>query len=141
MATEPNKELLADEMVPRITIAGMEWPVPRMAIEQNARITPILYRRLDVLNDFAMGKVSLAELSPDVTLDFATAVYFGLTRGHKGLTRAEFDDMPIEALEVLLAIHVIGRQTGMLKADKSASNGVARPLVVTAAETLPTGNL
>jgi hypothetical protein len=126
--TEPNQKLLDDPSVPRITLAGQEWPVPKFAIAQNAVILPIL------MAHFEHPDVALR--TTEGILRLGTILFTALGRGHKDMTRADFDDMPIEVPEMAAAIPVIAQQTGMYKATKP--NGVDRPLAPTP-EALPTG--
>jgi hypothetical protein len=114
--TSPNQELLSDERIPTVTLAGLTWPIPKLAIKQNEIILPILLRRAPQLAALAAGQ---GGMTTEFVHDCSTIVYWGLTRGHKGFTREEFDDMPIEVTEVLNAVTVVGQQTGLLKAREA----------------------
>jgi hypothetical protein len=126
---EPNAELLADERVQKITLCGQEWPVPRLGLEQNVEIYPLLARRLGLLNEVVQGRSTIDALTAEVLKDFASVVYWGLTRGHK-ISRAEFNALPIEVLELFTAAMVVGEQSGLFK-RRGKANGVDGPLAVT----------
>jgi hypothetical protein len=126
---EPNKQLLADERIPRVTLAEQEWPIPRLATEQNVEIFPLLAPRLDLFMEVIKTQ-SIAVVTAEVLRDFAGAVYWALTRAHT-ITRAEFNAMPIVAVEIMRAMHVVALQSGLFK--RAETNGVHRPLAPTAA--------
>jgi hypothetical protein len=117
--TEPNKELLSDERIPTATLAGQKWPVPKMAIRQCEVVVPLIVKRMA---DVAGGP---AGLTAEVIHDLATVVFWGLERGHKGLTREEFDEMPIDLTDLIDAMLVVSRQTGLLKPGKLEVNGTS----------------
>jgi hypothetical protein len=127
---EPNQELLADERVPRVTLAGREWPVPKFAIAQNSVILPLLMEHFD--------RPELAYRSTDGIVRLGTVIFTALGRGHRGMTREQFDDMAIEIPEMAAAIRVIAQQTGLFKSEKESTNGVSLPLPE-ALSTTPTG--
>lgn len=163
MSTTPNKELLSDESVPRITLGGVDWPVPKLAIAQNAYVEPLIRKHLPIIRDIARAAVESAKaaeagagaevsmpvtVTTEVMLDFATAAYWALRRGHWdaqtkiGITRDEFDNMPMTFSELYNAAFVIGRQAGLFKPEENHQNGVSKPaapLAVTTTEAAPTG--
>jgi hypothetical protein len=115
---QPNAELLADASIPRATLAGIDWPMPKMSLEQLYTAVPIL-----------VG--SKVEITPARMVDLGSVVFMTLQRGHERLTRPEFNQWPVTFAELLEAVRIISTQTGMLKPSKSA-NGVteaAIPLV------------
>jgi hypothetical protein len=126
--TEPNAELLADESVPRVTLAGKQWPLPKLSIKQNAIVLPILMARFERVNETIRTQDGISEL--------ATALFTALQRGHKSLTRDEFDEMAIDVPELMAAVPVVAQQTGMYSKGPATRNGVDRPL---APATSPTG--
>ena len=133
--TEPNAVALGDPTVPRVTLAGVEWPVPKLAIKQNSQLWPML----PLLRD-----LNATMSTPEGIIGLHTMVFIALTRAHDGeqgrpgpITRQEFDEMGIEYAELMSACLVVMAQSG-LKAKKS--NGVAVPLAPTeASPSLPTG--
>lgn len=151
MSTAPSKELLSDESIPRITLGGIEWPVPRLAIAQTSTIEPLLLKHLgaiahitqvniDNLIALKAGKSALdlhvsPQLTPEVMQDMATVAYWALRRGHwdpntkTGITREEFDAMPIMWEELHSAAFIVGRQAGVFKPAKSNQNGVSHAAV------------
>ena len=157
MPTTPNRELLADEGVPRITLGGVEWPVPKLAIAQNAYVEPLIRRHLPAIvritrtgvdNAKAVkggadaGDIVMSEaLTPKLMVDLATVAFHALRRGHKSLTRKEFDDMSIMWEELYAAVFVIGKQSGLFKSDtkQKGVSAPAIPLAVTTTEAAPTG--
>ncbi len=108
--------------VPMIVLAGREWPIPRLAPKQNRIVAPALLelipRILRARDEFAAGDGSFAQMaryldtaSFDRLCDIA---FVALTRAAPALSRAEFDDMPIDTLELIAAVRVIARQAGLL---------------------------
>lgn len=137
--TEPNKELLSDDTIPTISINGKVWPVPKLAIEQLAHVLPLV---LGTLPKIAAKLRGIAESPGDGVGDgvhlaarpeywdyvkgSATVVYWGLQRGHKTLTREEFDDWAVDLLDLTEATNVVARQTSSTRKAKQG-------------ETVPTG--
>jgi hypothetical protein len=122
--TEPNQALLDDETIPRVTLAGKQWPIPMMAPKQNAIVVPTILKIVpNVLsaND-GKGKFDLARFAAVMTEEayrgLITIVWMALTRGHSALTRAEFEEMPIGTMELVLAVLIIAQQTGVIKPGK-----------------------
>jgi hypothetical protein len=132
MATEPNKELLSDDTIPTIAINGKLWPVPKLAIQQNQFVLPLVLQTLPALAEkLKAGAPDGVHLMArpeywDYVRGSATVVYWGLQRGHKGLTREEFDDWAVDILELTDAVNVVARQTSSMRKPK-------------AGETVPTG--
>jgi hypothetical protein len=115
MTTVPDQKLLSDPSIPTIMLAEQRWPIPRLSLKANAIVVPLLI------------KAARGFTSESIT-DMATSCFWAVERGHKTLTREEFDEMPIGVTELAEAIDVISRQTGLVKPAKGA-NGVAVPLV------------
>jgi hypothetical protein len=135
--TEPNAKALADETIPRITLAGVEWPIPKMAIKQNEQIFPIV---VAYLRDQQSALASVAGIH-----GLASVAFVALTRAHDGeqgrpgpITRAEFDDMTIEVGELTKAFHVVMQQSGLRTQEKA--NGAPVPLAEGETPSPPTGN-
>ncbi|HTT84967.1 MAG TPA: hypothetical protein VMF67_15935 [Rhizomicrobium sp.] len=118
---------MSDDQVPTITLAGREWTVPRLAPRQNRIVVPALLRlipriitaREDALAAKESDLAYLARFVDAPTYDeLAALVYTALTRAHPELERQEFDDMPIETLELIGAVSVVARQAGLLRPVK-----------------------
>lgn len=106
---EPNKELLADPEVARITLGGVQWPVPKLAIKQLKIIMPLLL-------PFMSAERSLNALmftAKDID-DLATIAHAALSRGH-AITREEVEDLAASPYDLLGMLLVVAQQTGMMK--------------------------
>ena len=108
---------------PTITFAGTEWPVPRLAPRQNRVVVPALLRLIPRIlaaraESVAAQEGNLAYLSrfmDESTYEQLAAVaYTALTRANPELKRSDFDEMPIDTLELIASISVIARQSGLL---------------------------
>jgi hypothetical protein len=86
---------------PVITIAGRAWRIPLLAPRQN---------RMVIAGLMALGR--RPEVQYDTLLDI---VFAALTRAHPTLPREEFDDWPIGTYELLDALPVIAKQTGLMR--------------------------
>jgi len=115
-AIVPNADLLADEDIPRITMGGVTWPIPRLAIRQLEKVVPLIVEALPILG--RIGKEGLTPATGSVIHDLGTIVYLALERGHKGLTRDAFDDMAMTLEELLDAVPVVMRQSGLFRTVK-----------------------
>ena len=133
-AVVPNARLLADESIPRVTLAGVEWPIPPLSIKQLEIVTPLAMTRI---KSVAVG----AEMGQDVIHDLATIVFQGLSRGHKELTREAFDDMEAGLVEIVEAAIVVAKQAGLtLAKSRSETNGVSRGEAVRPLESTGAGS-
>jgi hypothetical protein len=119
--TEPNKKYLSDERIPRITLAGVEWPVPHLAAEQLEIVVPLIFARVPTMSN---GSV-VGGITREAMHDWLSIVYWGLRRGHPELTREEFDAMEIDVDELMNAQPVIQKQTGLMKKKGDAKPGEA----------------
>lgn len=124
--TEPDALLLADPSIPTIVLAGKSWPVPHLAPRQNRIVGPLLIERIR----------GISKLTTEAVDDLTTIAFWALQRGHRALTREEFDEMPVGIDELLAALGVIGKQTGLFRDAKPGENGTPLPLADT---TSPTG--
>jgi len=113
--TEPNALLLSDESLPTISLAGVRWPIPKLALQQIEIVVPLILA--------SRGVANLSTITTELLHNLGTILYWGLRRGHKDLTREEFDQMPIEFGDLLTGMTVVGQQSGVLK---SPANGVAQ---------------
>jgi hypothetical protein len=110
---------------PTARLAGRDWPVPVLAPRQNRLVVPalldliprIVRARDDVAASGAGGVFAqLARYLDTETYDrLSDIVFTALTRATPDLSRAEFDDMPIDTLELIAAVHIVARQAGLLK--------------------------
>jgi hypothetical protein len=116
--TEPNQTLLADPRIPRIKFAGKEWPIPKLAIDQLAEVWPLISGSLAYVVAGGAGNLNLSSLSGQVIKDMASAVFWGLRRGHEALSREEFNEMPSDLEELVFAMMVVAAQTGGFKPRK-----------------------
>ena len=111
--------------VPTISLAGREWPLPKLAPRQNRIVVPALVtlvpkilRARDEANA-AGDKTALAALPRYLDTEsydaLANVVFAALTRATPSLTRDEFDDMAADTFELLAAVAPIARAAGLLK--------------------------
>jgi hypothetical protein len=84
---------------PTITIAGKSWRVPLLGPRQNRVVVPAL---------MALGAGPHAQY--DLLLDI---VFAALTRARPHLARDAFEDWPIATSELVDALPVIAKQTGL----------------------------
>jgi hypothetical protein len=131
MSTEPNKKLLGDPRVLRITLDDQDWPIPKLAPAQLEVVLPLIDSTLATIGGKALGSGSFTK---ELLHDLGTILYLGLERGHPSLTREEFDQMPIGLTDLVDGMAVVQRQCGMFRPTKpSEVNVVSAPLAVTAA--------
>jgi len=105
-----------------ILLAGQEWPVPTLAPRQNRIVVPGL---LDVIPQIirardeapdASGLAQLARYLDTETYDrLAEIVHTALTRANPDLSRAAFDDLPIDTAELIGALNAIARAAGLYR--------------------------
>jgi hypothetical protein len=141
-AVTPNRELLDDERVPRVTLAGQQWPIPKMAPRQNEIIVPLILDHEEAVFAAAAqdegGKVTFRPTT-EMIHRMNTIVFHALQRGHRELTREEFDDMPIGLVEALDSIRTISRQTGSFRERVATDPPLANGGTTSAAVASPTG--
>lgn len=145
---KPNVALLKDPRTLTVLLEGTEWPVPKLAPKQNEIVVPLILRTLPKILKITgrsgpsegqeardAMRISLSQLSEALDeqgmRDLATVLYWALERGHPELTRAAFDDMAIGTLDMVEALSVVARQTGVMRqttqkeARESAASGEA----------------
>lgn len=133
--TTPNRSLLDDPRTLTIELDGVKWPVPKLAPKQNEIVVPLILKTVPRIMqamvdikpvegeavDQTKRRVEIdlpklaAVLTEQGTKDLYTIVYWALERGHKGLTKEEFEDMPIGVLDAVEAVMVVAKQTGVLR--------------------------
>jgi hypothetical protein len=91
---------------PVISLGGKEFPVPLLAPRQQRIVIPAIMR-LRTMNAAAITQEQYDDLC-EISLSAAQ-------RGTPSLKRDEFLDMPIQVNELLSALPVIAKQTGLLK--------------------------
>lgn len=135
MPTEPNKKLLSDPRIPRITLDDQDWPIRRLAPTQLEIVLPLIDEVKRRMHEAPVG----SSITKEVLHDMGTILFHALERGHPDLTREEFDDMAIGLTDLVDALPVIQKQSGCYRDKKpSEVNGAAAPLVKTP-EAIPTG--
>lgn len=109
-----------------VTLAGREWEVPRLAPKQNRIVVPALLELIPRILRAReeSGANSFAQLASYLDLaayDLLTnLVYTALTRAEPNLTRAEFDDLPIDTLELIRAVRPIALAAGLIRGGENA---------------------
>jgi hypothetical protein len=83
------------------------WPVPHLAPRQNRIVVPALVR---------LGAQPQERYGALLDMIFAA-----LTRAHPDLDREEFEDWPLPACELMDALPVIARQTGLMREARNAA--------------------
>ncbi len=109
-----------------MTLAGQEWPVPKLAPRQNRIVVPALFQLIPKIlraradADAAGEKGSYATLTRYLDTEsydaLAGLVFAALTRAHPQLARDDFDDMAIDTFELVAAVPTIARAAGLLGA-------------------------
>ena len=128
--TEPDKTLL-DRLghCETIEIDGREWPIPKLAPRQNEVVIPIILKLWPVflgLADKGNGEgakgaqTAIERMRPLLEGDnlklMYDAIFAALQRGHRSLTRDEFDnEFSISVLEAFAAFKPIATQTGLIQ--------------------------
>lgn len=131
MTTVPNTQLLEDPTVLTVSLDGKSWPIPKLAPKQNEVVVPLVLsivpkltssvhylplREGETQRRTGMDLVKLGEaLTERGMKDLYTIIFHSLQRGHKGLTREEFEDMPIGTLDAIEAVMTIAKQTGVIR--------------------------
>ncbi|HEY3778770.1 MAG TPA: hypothetical protein VGL35_12000 [Rhizomicrobium sp.] len=105
---------------PTIRLAGRDWPVPVLAPRQNRIVVPTLLELIPKIGSARAGEphslAGLARYLDTAAYDQLTDIAFAaLTRAHPGLSRAEFDDFPIDTLELIAAVRTIALQAGLMR--------------------------
>jgi hypothetical protein len=107
---QPNSSRLA-EGSPSIVLAGLSWPIPQLPIRINKLVVPAIARYLErnIGNTKSLVPTFLDEASFG---DLIIIVHHALTAAHE-ISLQEFEDMPIQASELVAALDTIAMQSGM----------------------------
>jgi hypothetical protein len=111
----PNAELLAEDDVPTIALGGVKWPIAGLVPRQLKIVVPLIMNTMP-----AIAKNAISEETVEA---MCRIVFVAIERGHKGLTREEFDDMPMGLDELADGVVVVMKRSGMFK--EKASPGEA----------------
>lgn len=113
---------------PIIILAGREWPVPKLGARQNRIVVPALLELIPKIlrardqSDAAGETGSFAQLARYLDTEaydrLTEVAYAALTRAHPALSRAEFDEFPIDTLELIAAVRVIALQAGLIRRNE-----------------------
>ena len=117
-----------------ITLGGQVYAVPHLPIRINKKAYPIC-RNLATsgLLDRCLKAEGRLDCTEDEMADLAELAWLGASAADKSLTRAAFDDLPINPLELLSAFLDIRIQTGAwldqedAPADMGEAEGAPRP--------------
>lgn len=99
-----------------ITLAGVEWFVPLLALRQNRIVIPRILQVLPII-EAAKDPTSLAyiDMFSEETLDtFSRIVHAALTRAYD-ITYEAFLDLPVNPQDLTAAISVIADATQFFK--------------------------
>ena len=122
--------------VPVITIAGVQLFVPELALRQNRRVVPALIELLPRLDRIKANPTSISEDDYD---GFLNVIHIALTRAYPGLTLDELLDEKVSIVEIIGAIQVIAKQTGLFEFKTAPAPGESEgePAPLTLTESLP----
>jgi hypothetical protein len=124
VATEPNPAHLNDG-TPTVSLGGVLWPIPKLAIRQLRRLQGKLDPVIDVV--FRAPQKGFDELTPDQFDDMAFIIFVGLTRAHPMLTVEEFENMSIDWREMWQALAVVWVQATAPPRDRSPGEATRGP--------------
>ena len=104
---------------PNIILAGRAWRIPRLTPRQNRVIVPILLelipRIVKAREDGGGDLTRLARFMDTAIYDqLVTVAHLAVTRAQPAVTREEFEDLPIETLELVRAVATIAKQAGLV---------------------------
>ena len=102
---------------PTITLAGVDYQIPKLAIKQNRHIEPLAIKHSEYFVGVIQnkGQVRLLNLTPEQALDFTTIIYWAITRAKPEMTLAQFEDLPISMREIMVALPVCLQQSGLYR--------------------------
>ena len=116
---------------PKITLAGVEYEIPPLAIKQNRHVEVLAARHLAYFASARdrSGRVNLLDITEEQAEDFQRIVYHAITRTRPELTLEAFEDLPISMLEIMAALPVCLNQSGLFRPATEAAppTGEATP--------------
>jgi hypothetical protein len=124
----PNKFAWDPETTPKVTLAGIEFPVPRIVWAELKFVVPALMSLTSTLDRMRAsgGNLVAATMSEEEMETLGKVVYYGIKRGTPTLSRGEFETMPMSFDELVSAVFVVASQCGMMvKAEDGASGPLA----------------
>lgn len=104
-------------MNPTITLAGVTYEIPALAIRQNKHVEPLAAKHLDYFGSVQRndGRIRLLEITEEQAEDFQKIVYHAVTRATPSLTYEAFQELPISMKDIVLALPVCLSQCGLFK--------------------------
>lgn len=125
--TEPN-QLFLDGKTPTIELGGKHWPVPMLAPRQNRHVVPAIIALGPKFSNTATSRTTASvyrNVDESVYDNLLDVSFWALKRAHPAMERDEFEDMPISTNELMLALPIVARQSGMIKAATAAEAAAA----------------
>ena len=110
MPAVPNQDLLSDERIPTVLLDGKRWPIPKLAPKQLEIITPIIMKRAERFKGKKPEEIGAEAMSEEGVKEMFTILYWGLQRGHRDLTLADFQELAIDLTELSNAVGVVTQQ-------------------------------
>ena len=118
----PNKTCLAD--TPKITLAGQDWPIPKLTLRQN----------IDLQNAYASvgdriirDGVRVTELTSEDLMKLADVVRIGLSRAHPTVNIDDVLALDTGASELVPALLVIMQQSGLWRPVENPGEDPGEP--------------
>lgn len=108
---------------PKITLAGVEYEIPPLAIKQNRHVEVLAARHLAYFAAISRndGKVKLLDLTEEQAEDFTRIVYHAITRARPDIKFDAFEATSISMREIVLALPVCLAQSGLFKPATEAA--------------------
>ncbi|MET4238623.1 hypothetical protein ABIB07_001841 [Bradyrhizobium sp. RT10b] len=118
------------EGLPKITLAGKDFPIALLAPRQNRIVIPKLIALMQGFTDGHKADVlNPMNLTTQQYDDLCDVVWVAVTRATPTLTKEAFLDMPIDLLELIAAMDVVAKQCGVMKRAGDVKPGEAPAMV------------
>ena len=128
MNLNPNFDYVG---VPVITLAGVEYFIPVLAIRQTRKVVPALMEIMPNLTQISTNPTLIDEATYD---RIVSIVFNALTRAYPDVSLDWLLDQPISVVEMVNSLKTIAAQTGLFKkvANAGEAKGEATPPTLTA---------
>ena len=102
---------------PVISLGGLEWFMPVLAMRQSRVIVPKLMRLLPVLQSLENDDAQIAALDEGTIDELIAIAHPALTRAYPTLTIDQFIDLPVTVNEICAAAFLALKQTEWFRAQ------------------------
>jgi hypothetical protein len=104
-----------------IALAGRTWAIPHLPFRLLKKVQPLVMRRGAQFRGAGGGVEAVLSLDEAALDDLAEAVWLAISHVDRGISRAQFDDLPFGSQDLFFAVPSLIRACGLLARTAAAA--------------------